>query len=357
MIKICHMTSAHDWNDDRIFLKECQSLANSGYEVYLVAEGADKIINGVHIIGCGEKPSSRRDRMKKFAKMVYRKASGLDCDIYHFHDPEMLPYAIKFKNAGKKVIFDSHEDVSGQILDKTWIPGLFRRVISVAYRAFETYCVARFDAVVTATPHIADTFRKRNNNIVVINNYPKLDDIVFHDTDFSLREKILCYAGGLSEIRGESVMRNAMKGVDGELVLAGSYGNNEILSEDHVTYLGKINRTEVNNLYGRSRAGVVLYQPAENHYESQPIKMFEYMAAGLPVIASDFPHWRNIVEKTNCGICVDPTDIEAVRKAYKTLLLNPDYGQMLGKNGFDNVMQRYNWHVEEKKLLDLYSNI
>lgn len=223
MKRICHMTSAHPWNDIRIFVKECQSLSSAGYEVYLVCEGIDHEENGVHVVGCGEKPESRRKRMREFARKVYERAVALDCDVYHFHDPELLPYGVKLKQLGKKVIFDSHEDVPGQILDKEWLPSWVRKLVSVVYKIYETNCVKKFDAVVTATPHIADKFKGRCSKVVVINNYPKLDDIVFHDTPFEQRESIVCYAGGISEIRGEKIMVRAMENNEGTLILAGPH--------------------------------------------------------------------------------------------------------------------------------------
>lgn len=223
MMRICHMTSAHPWNDVRIFLKECQSLAAAGYEVYLVAEGVDREEVGVHVIGCGAKPAGRRERMGRFAEVVYEKARALDCDSYHFHDPELLPYGLKLKREGKKVIFDSHEDVPSQIMSKYWIPKPFRWIVSKLYQMYESYAVARFDAVVAATPAIAEKFRGRAKNVVVVNNYPKLDDIVFQTKSFSERPANICYAGGLDEIRGGVVMVEAMKDIDNvQLVLAGA---------------------------------------------------------------------------------------------------------------------------------------
>lgn len=101
MCKICHLTSVHNCNDIRIFLKESGSLAQDGDEVYLFAEGVNQQINGINIIGCGNKSGGRKARFLDFAKKIYRKALELDCEIYHFHDPELLPYGIKLKNAGK----------------------------------------------------------------------------------------------------------------------------------------------------------------------------------------------------------------------------------------------------------------
>lgn len=218
--RICHVTSAHEQMDDRIYLKECISLVNEGYKTYIVAKGENRVINNVEIVGCGY-PKNRRDRMTGFTQKIYLRAMELDCDVYHIHDPELLPYGVKMKKAGKKVIFDSHEDVPAQILDKEWMPGPIRYLISKIYKKFETYAVGKFDAVVAATPHIAEQFAGRCSKVVVVNNYPKLDDITFHETPFTEREPIICYAGGISEIRGEKIMTEAMRNVNGTLILAG----------------------------------------------------------------------------------------------------------------------------------------
>ena len=94
-----------------------------------------------------------------------------------------------------------------------------------------------------------------------------------------------------------------------------------------------------------------------NHFEAQPIKMFEYMAAGLPFVASDFPLWKKIVDEEGCGICVEPSDAAAVSRVCSSLLDNPSLAQEMGKKGRQLVMQKYNWSVEEHKLLDLYKNL
>lgn len=227
-MKICHMTSAHPQEDIRIFHKECVSLASAGYETYQISCGETYDKFGIHLIGVGAQQKSRKGRMIKSAKKVYQAAVALDADVYHFHDPELLPYGLKLKQAGNKVIFDSHEDVPAQIMDKTWIPKLLRRVVSGVYKAYETYVVKHLDAVVAATPHIAESFKGRCKKVVVINNYPKLDDIKFHETPFKEREAIVCYAGGIDELRGEQIMIEAMKDADGQLIIAGDHEIKEI---------------------------------------------------------------------------------------------------------------------------------
>lgn len=355
--KVCHFTSAHNQLDDRIYLKECISLSKAGYDVYIVGQGESKKINGVTIIGCGD-AGSRKNRMLEFARTVYQRAKELDCDVYHFHDPELLPYGIKLKKMGKVVIFDSHEDVSAQIIDKTWIPKCLRTIVSFIYKRYETKAVKRFDAVVTATQHIADTFKGCANNITVINNYPKLDDIKYNTLVFANKNSIVCYAGGVSEIRGEKVMLRAIENTNSILEIAGPWESKEELStSDHINYVGVVSREEVNRLYEKSIAGVLLYQPAKNHFESQPIKMFEYMAAGLPVICSNYPLWKEIVEGNHCGICVDPLSPSEVSDAINYLDENRDKAEMMGKAGHKAVVEKYNWNVEEIKLLKLYETI
>ena len=352
--KICHFTSAHQSSDVRIFIKECTTLAEAGYDTYLVAKGESREQNGVHVIGVGTMPENRIKRMAGFSRTVYKAALSLDCDIYHFHDPELLPYGLKLKKKGKKVIFDSHEDVPGQIQDKRWIPKPLRKLVSRCYRAYETHVVKQLDAVVAATPHIAEKFAGRAKKVVVVNNFPRLDDIVFHETPFSEREPVVCYAGGIDELRGEKIMLAAMQDMDGELIIAGDHKKMVVVG---VRYIGRLDRNGVNALYGRAVAGLCLLKPIENYYYSRPIKMYEYMAAGLPFVCSDFPLWRAVAEESGAGICVNPADIGGIRSAIEGLLQDRLRAQEMGQKGRAYVLQRYNWANEARALLALYETV
>ncbi len=352
-VKVCHFTSVHSSNDVRIYLKECISLKDAGYQVYLVTRGKNQVKNGIKIVGCGE-AKNRIERMFFFSHKVYKVAKKLDCDIYHFHDPELLPYALKLKRIGKKVIFDSHEDVPSQILDKPWIPFVLRKLISNIYRLYETYVVQQIDAVVTATSHIAKQFKERAHKIIIINNYPKLEDIVFHNTSFERREAIICYAGGLSEIRGEQVMIEAMKGVDATLILAGEHAKEK---QGNVSYLGNVGRETINELYGKAVAGLVLLLPTASYIYSLPIKMFEYMASGIPFVASDFPLWDRIVNKHHCGVCVSVNNIKEIEKAINYLLMHRQEAEEMGRNGRKAVENYFNWNHEKDKLIKLYQEL
>ena len=352
-MRICHVTSAHPSSDVRILVKECSSLANAGYEVFLVAKGDSRESLGVRIVGAGACPSSRLKRMFSFARKVFKLSLKLDCDIYHLHDPELINFVKKYKKAGKTVIFDCHEDVGAQIEDKEWIPGPFRKMVANSYKRKECRMMKRVDAIVAATPHIATLFEGKVKNLATVNNFPKLDEYVFQDTPFKNRERIICYTGLINAARGEKQMVDTMQYVDGELILAG-LTESEPATSEKVKYLGNLPRSEVNNIYKKSRVGLVVFQPKKNHIDSQPNKIFEYMASGLPIVGSNFPLWKELIEDNQCGLCVDPNNPEEIGKACSYYLDHDNEAEEAGKNGRKAVEALYNWKNEEKKLLDLY---
>lgn len=360
MAKICHMTNAHSRYDIRIFEKECKSLAKEN-ELYLVVSDkiCDEIIDGVNIVSVNYEPKNRIERMIVANYKVYKMANKINCQYYQIHDPEMLIFALALKLKGKVVIFDSHENVPGQILSKAWIPLKIRSFISKGYKLFETFVSGKIDAVITATPYIESLFKSRAKIVCNVNNYPKLDDIKFQDLPFDTRTGSLCYVGGISVIRGEKEMTNLANSLKVDLTIAGDcfkeYANEH--SNQYIKYVGVLDRNGINELYGKSRLGLVLLHPTMNYLDSLPVKMFEYMAAGLPFIASDFPLWKEITDKYKCGICVDPFDEDLLNIKCKELLSNNKKLEQMGKNGRQAIIENYNWEMEEKKLIDLYNSL
>ena len=191
--------------------------------------------------------------------------------------------------------------------------------------------------------------------VVVVNNYPKLDDIVFHQMSFSAREPIVAYAGGIDELRGEKIMIEAMKNVRGQLILAGDHEVKEV--GNNIKYIGRLDRKGINELYGTAIVGLCVLKPIENYYYSKPIKVYEYMAAGLPYICSDFPGWRQVAEDSGAGICVDPENITQISDAINMLLDDRALGQAMGHKGREYVTKKCNWGNEEEKLIGLYSQL
>ena len=121
--------------------------------------------------------------------------------------------------------------------------------------------------------------------------------------------------------------------------------------------LGFVDRDRVRQVLSRSMAGLVTLHPIINYIDALPVKMFEYMSAGIPVIASDFPLWREIIQGDDCGLLLDPLNPAAIAHAIDYLVSHPEEAQRMGKNGRTAVETKYNWTMEEKKLLAFYDNI
>lgn len=360
---VCHLTSAHTCSDVRIFVKQCSSLAAAGYHVSLVAPGCqDTYINGVHIHGVSGPARSRLARMTSTVWSVFRKAVALDSDLYHFHDPELLPVGVLLKLRGKKVVFDMHEDVPGQILDKEWIPKLLRKVVSTAYNITQRCCFVFLDAIVLAETSYRDHL-PGGHRYVLVRNYPianEFSDIVAdHDPD----QAYVCYIGTIHPLRGLREMVEAVSFTECKLLLAGNlspYLADQVKASSgstHVVVLGEVNREGVVRTLSRSRAGLVVLHPIPNYLKTEPTKMLEYMAAGIPVICSNFPYWKRIVEENRCGLCVDPLNVIEISEAIKFLLANPTEAKRMGENGKRVVMDKYSWENEATQLRNLYADL
>ncbi|NOJ01996.1 glycosyltransferase family 4 protein [Vibrio kanaloae] len=367
-MKICHLTSAHTRHDTRIFIKMCSSLADEGYNVSLiVADGKGlEFKNDVSIIDVGFKKGNRLSRMTRTVYKVYKAAVDLNADIYHMHDPELLLVALLLKWKGKKVIFDAHEDLPVQVLSKPYLHPFFAKVISRVAHYYECFLCKRIDAVVTATPFIRDKFLKINSTTVDINNFPKIEEFINIETaNFSQRESC-CYIGGITKVRGIYEIVDAMdlSRARGDLLLAGNFLEKQVRSDvvglagwKKVDDLGWLNREGIQSVLGRSFAGLVTLHPIENYKDALPVKMFEYMASGIPVIASNIPLWESIVVSEDCGICVNPYSSKEISDAMNYLANNLEVAKAMGARGRDAVHRKYNWKVEEGKLLQLYSSL
>ncbi|WP_016839517.1 glycosyltransferase family 4 protein [Ureibacillus thermosphaericus] len=362
-MKICHLTSVHSHIDTRIFVKECSTLAEKGFEVLLIAPNApNEILNGVQLIGIEKIEGNRLKRMISTTRKVYQKAIELDSDIYHFHDPELIPVGLKLKKLGKIVIYDVHEDLPRQILSKNWIPKFFRKPISLIMEYYETIVSRKFDGIITATDHIKNRFINYNKNTITINNFPSLKEMQFNFLPWNEKEGV-CYIGGITEVRGAFEMvemlghvnyNNLKLNLGGPIDKKIKYNLERNKYWKFVEYKGILSRSEVKELLNKSKVGLVTLHPIANYLDALPVKMFEYMAAGIPVIASNFPLWSSIIEKHECGVCVNPKNPKEIAEAVDFLLKNPNIAERMGRNGRKAVESKYNWEKEGQKLVDFY---
>jgi len=364
-LKIAHLTSVHRSNDVRIFHKECVSFAEQGHEVtFIIPNASNCKIQNVSIISFQHKAKNRLSRMILTVNKLYKHALELNADIYHFHDPELLRIGLKLKRKGKIVIYDAHEDLPRQILAKPYIPHIMRRLISYIIERYENFAVSKLSGIVAATPFIRDRFLKFNSNTIDVNNFPIIKELNIDIEYESKKENYICYVGGITRVRGIIEIVNAIENANVNLLLAGNFLDiglkEEIKSKKgwaKVNELGFLDRAGIKDVYIKSKIGLVTLYPIINHLNALPVKMFEYMAAGLPIIASNFDLWKQIIENNNVGLCVDPKNPDEITSAIEYILSNPSKAKDMGENGKKLVKEKYNWNNECKKLFKLYKDL
>lgn len=365
-LAVLHASSVHKRTDVRIFIKECAALQHGGYNVSLVVAdgGGNETVNGIEILDVG-KPSSRWARVFRTSLYIFLTALRSEACIVHLHDPELLPWGLFLKIFDKKVIFDAHEDVTLQLLNKPYLGAFLRKCFSGFYKIIERQICGSLDGVVAATPAIAANFQKIKTPVVTVCNYPVVNEFV-NSKSSKKRDNVVCYVGGISKARGIETLLAALalSKSKAELYLAGDCFEPDFKRHLEDSYLwrrvndfGIVDRVGVSKIYDSARVGMVTLHPIPNYLDSLPVKMFEYMAAGLPVVASNFPLWKEIINETRCGLCVDPENPKEIADAVDYLLSKPVEAQEMGKNGRKAIIDFYNWEIESAKLISMYDSL
>ena len=363
-----HLTSTHRPFDTRVFQKECQTLARAGIRVTLIVpHNEDEIHRGVQIRAVPA-PANGRERLKKTTSLVYRAALKESPDaVFHFHDSELIPHMLRLKMRGRKVLYDAHEDTPRQVMYQHWIPDILKKPVSIGMKGLETIAGKAFDHIIAAEPIIADNFPAKKTTTLY--NYPILEEFeACRAVPYTSRPLHIGFAGGISEVRGIKEVVSAMGKMtsipEARLQMAGAFYPAALKAEveqlegwNRVDFKGWVNREELQQLLGNVRVGVITRHPIERHLTAMPTKLFEYMAAGLPVVVSDLPTIRPIIEAHLCGLLVDPLDDIDIARALTYLLEHPQEAEQMGRRGYEAVLNQFSWNVESDKLLSIYRNL
>lgn len=372
-MKSVHVSIVHPATDVRIFIKQCKTLSGAGYDVVLYARtpNAAQDVDGVTV-----KPvpqgGGRAKRMTIGVWSLLRPLLAERADIYHLHDPELVPLGLALRALRKvPVIFDAHEPLPLQIYDKHWIPGPLRPVVSKATKLLVKLTGRAISAIVAASPLAAEAYTGARK-IVTVNNYPIVLEGDDYDIPYEKRSRDLVYVGGISEGRGLAQMievaRRLHERTGGRLTLVGPFQPAALETQvraagDAVDYLGVLPPAEARRIMAEGKVGLLLFQRSRAHERSMPNKLFEYMASGVPVVASDFPHWGDIIRSKNehgdqrTGLTVAPDDVDAIENAVLEILSDAERAAEMGRLGREAATERYTWASEARTLLSLYDEL
>ncbi len=359
---IVHL-STYPADDGRIFQKSCKSEVAEGYQVtQIVCHDRDETIDGVRIIALPE-PKGRLSRMIGLSWKMYRVAMLQHADIYMFHHPDLMLAGFLLKLARKKVIYETREFYPDKILSMRWIPVRLRPFARAAFARYERITSTLWDHVVVADRHTAKAFGGRP--VSVVPNYPLLLPVE-HVAAGPSGKRTLLYVGGLCDERGLGVMLRIAElaqdcGVELQLMGPCPFPGDEarIRNAPNVKYFGNQSLAAVYQRLAMADLGLLLLQPvpAYTYAGENTLKLFEYMWSSLPIVSSDFPNLKRIIEAAQCGVCLDPCNAEQAAKVIMDLVEQPDVRKKMGANGRKAVAEAYNWPAAWDVLSQVYRHV
>lgn len=318
-------------------------------------------IGNVQLVNAGSRSARILKRIQYDAQAVVKKALEIDAAVYHFHDPELLLYVHQLQKTGAKIVYDVHEDLGKVIQQREHFPKILRQPAGYFLDWLEANKAKSIDAIITVTKAIQHKLSKHHSKVHLVQNFPILNK--------TLPKKVapnrVVYHGGITKARGlVEIIKAAELVHDIDLVLAGRMESVAFEKElkalpgwQKVTYMNFLSREQLDELLRSCALGLVLFQALPNHIEAQPNKMFEYMEAEIPVVASNFPLWKEMIEGNQCGFCVDETNVKAIAEAISSLLENSAKATAMGKSGRRAVEEKYHWEQEEKTLFKMYKEL
>jgi glycosyltransferase involved in cell wall biosynthesis len=365
--KVCHVTTGHSLLDDRIFHKEALSLSRKGYRVSVLGPSSEpgKEVKGIRL----EPVTPSRFRWRPLAKLfllskIRWKLMHLRCRIYHCHEMDAVLAALPSMLLGSRIVYDVHEHFPENYAGRLSPPWLF--LLGVLDRL-----AARMaNMVITVDETLARKYRFARR-VLVVHNYPKLES--YPAPDQTGDRSLAVYVGGLSEERGIWEMVDGLniarrEWSDLRLLLVGRFIPESLKSRvesrieeldlsDAVQVISWTPFEEIPGMLAKAGIGISFLRDIPRYRLAIPIKVFEYMAAGLPVIASSFQNVSQLLLLEKCGITAHAGSAEALAEALVSIARNPEGAMGMGKKGRTAIEKRYNWESESTTLCRSYEQI
>ncbi len=339
------------------------SLKLKGRNVSLIIPAEQNFeANGISVVAV-RLPRAGWEQLVLCPWLIFRKALTFPSNsIFHLHDSELLVAGLALRLLGRRIIYDAHEDTPLQISYQHWIPWYLKPLYQLIYRVLEKLAGWCFNHIIVAEPVIAKYFPA--NKTTLLRNFP----IAANFSQFPAyagRDHTLVYIGLLSKPRGVLEMleghRIANKKTPVRFVLGGKFApaslKAECLDKYQVDFRDWLSYNEMIKVLNLSTIGIIVPHPIERYRTNYPVKLFEYMAAGLPVIASAEGESSLFVKEANAGLLVDPTNVEDIANAISRLTLDAVGAEAMGARGRKLIQEKYNWEKESEKLISLYESL
>lgn len=375
-IKVCHLASHHKMNDMRIFEKECKSLAKAGFDVTLIGFGEKEetiIIDGVRCIQLFCPIKNNLELLRKRNKLSLKAALDIDADVYHLHEPELLPVGRKLKKKGKIVIFDSHEFYGWQLKDNIHkikiikVPAALMKVLGSLYMHYEKRVCCKLDAVVqVCTLNGKDYFAHRCKRSIFIRNLPNVSDYSRKSPVDFLHGLKIAMIGGITKERGVTQLIQAVYQVKASLAIAGLFFPKAYEKELQnmpeyacVDYKGFLDKNGMFSVMDQSNIGAstLLHVGQYDKIDTFPTKVYDYMSMELPIVLSNTAYAQRMNEKYHFAICVNPKDPEEIAQALAWIQNHPTQAIEMGRNGRKAIIEEFNWEKESERLIAFYKSL
>lgn len=366
-VSVIHITSAHRRDDARIYRRYCRSLSFAKISVELIVcdNLPNSIEDGVQIQSVGTSTNSRVIRMFSNTLKIFLAVRKKQKSIIHFHDPELIPWALVLKLLGHKVVYDIHEDLRKQILIKMWVPQLLRKQLSKIFAFFEDFVCQYFDKIIVPQPSMFSHY-SLVGNAELFPNYPFSKKVFHNRSDFRKSKYSIIYAGGITEERGLFNMLNLAlalrkRNKNYRLILAGLMSDDLMLKATmhegwkSVNYLGFIVEDELQRYLYSSSIGLILFNNIGQYYMANSLKLFEYMQAGLFVVMPNFGEWQKFNATHNVGINVAVNDHNSI--ADDIVKLSCQDFENASRNGKNAVKEHFLWEAQQDRLLAMYQEV
>ncbi|WP_433955738.1 glycosyltransferase [Janibacter indicus] len=363
---IAHVSSAHRASDVRIHLREAATAVAAGFEVYLVANAHEVDLPDTGVVVHGLPPQRGRVRRMTLGSLRAIWATlKIRPDIVHMHDPELIWAILPLRALRKRVIYDAHEDLPSQALGKDYL-GVRATKLAVLVARLLIRMAGKADRVVAATETIAKTFPSRK--VVLVRNYPLVRSGPAYDPILS-RPLAVAYLGVMGASRGTGAMIDSFAQHEfpqgWKAIIAGPEPEAQYWQDltnrpgwaRAVDYRGFMSTDAARDLLNECRVGIVTLKRTPAYLDSLPTKMFEYFAAGMPAIASDFPLWRQIIEHYDCGLLVDETRPDAIAAAVARYASDPELLVRHSENALRASRDHLNWTGEGERLIATYAQL